>query len=194
MTEKEKRDLGLLYDANFDTDLLEELNHCKDICHEYNLLKPSDIPGRTAILQELFGDIGSILAVQSPFQCDYGYQIQVGQNFYANHGLVILDAAKVTFGDYVFIGPNCGFYTAGHPIDSERRNLGLEYAKPIKIGNNVWFGGGVQVMAGVEIGDDVVIGSGSVVTKNIPSNVVAAGNPCKVLRPITEADSAEFKV
>ena len=120
--------------------------------------------------------------------CDFGYNIEVGENFYANHGCVILDCAKVTFGDNVFIAPNCGFYTAGHPIDSKRRNAGLEYAHPITVGNNVWFGGGVQVMPGVTIGNNVVIGSGSVVTKDIPDNVVAAGNPCKVLRAITEED------
>ena len=105
-----------------------------------------------------------------------------------NHNLVILDGAKVIFGDNVFVGPNCGFYTAGHPIDYERRNKGLEYAYPITVGSNVWFGGGVQVMPGVTIGDNVVIGAGSVVVKDIPSNCVAVGNPCKVIREITDED------
>ena len=120
--------------------------------------------------------------IESNFFCDYGYNISVGENFYANHNLVILDGAKVEFGDNVFIGPNCGFYTAGHPIDIKSRNEGIEYAKPIKVGNNVWFGGNVSVMPGVTIGDNVTIGAGSVVTKDIPSNCVAYGNPCKVKR------------
>lgn len=188
MTEKEKRDAGILYDANYDKDLLKELASCKDICHDYNLLKPSQDKERIATLTNLFGSAKSILAVQSPFYCDYGYNIEVGENFYANHGLTILDCAKVTFGDNVFIAPYCGFYTATHPIDYQRRNQGLEVALPITVGDNVWFGGGVQVMPGVEIGSNVVIGSGSVVTKNIPSNVVAVGNPCRVMRPITDED------
>ena len=127
-----------------------------------------------------------------PFWCDYGYNITFGENFFANHNLVILDCAKVTFGNNVFIGPNCGFYTAGHPIDFEQRNRGLEYAYPIKVGSNVWFGGGVQVMPGVSIGSNVVIGGGSIVTKDIPSNVIAVGNPCKVIREITEKDKETY--
>lgn len=188
MTEKEKRELGMLYDANYDLEIGKDLQKCKDLCFEYNQLKPSLHTERINMLYQLFGKVKSILAVQSPFWCDFGYNIEVGENFYANHGCVILDCAKVTFGDNVFIAPNCGFYTAGHPIDSERRNAGLEYAHPIIVGNNVWFGGGVQVMPGVTIGSNVVIGSGSVVTKDIPDNVVAVGNPCKVLRTITDED------
>lgn len=112
----------------------------------------------------------------------------MGKNFYANHNLVILDGAKVIFGNDVFIAPDCGFYTAGHPIDAERRNQGLEYAYPITVGDNVWFGGGVRVLPGVTIGSNVVIGAGSVVTHDIPDNVIAVGNPCRVLREITEED------
>ena len=111
-----------------------------------------------------------------------------GKNFYSNHNLVILDCAEVIFGDNVFVGPNCGFYTACHPVNAEQRNLGIEFAKPIKVGNDVWFGGGVTVVPGVTIGDNVVIGAGSVVVKDIPSGVVAAGNPCRVIRPITDDD------
>ncbi len=188
MTEKEKRDNGLLYDANYNEALTTELINCKDICFEYNNLKPSQAEKRTKILKSLFGKTKENLIIQSPFWCDYGYNIEVGENFYANHGCVILDGAKVTFGDNVFIAPNCGFYTAGHPIDVQRRNAGLEYAYPITVGNNVWIGGGVQVLPGVTIGNNVVIGSGSVVTHNIPDNVVAVGNPCRVIRDITNND------
>lgn len=188
MTEKEKREAGLLYDANYDETILAELTACKDVCFDYNALKPSQQKERTAILKKLFGKTGNAIIVQSPFWCDYGYNIEVGENFYANHGCVILDGAKVIFGNNVFIAPNCGFYTAGHPIDAARRNKGLEYAYPITVGDNVWFGGGVKVLPGVTIGSHVVIGAGSVVTKDIPDYVVAAGNPCKVLRKITEAD------
>lgn len=189
MTEKEKRDLGLLYNANYDAEIGGELDWCKEQCFRYNQISPSDHEERAKLLQILFGKVKSIMAVQSPFWCDFGYNIEVGENFYANHGCVILDCAKVIFGDNVFIGPNCGFYTAGHPIDSARRNEGLEYAHPITIGDNVWFGGGVQVMPGVTIGSNVVVASGSVVTKDIPDGVVAAGNPCRILRAITEADA-----
>ena len=117
------------------------------------------------------------------FHCDYGFNISIGEMFYANHNLVILDCNKVSFGDNVFIGPNCGFYAATHPIDKDVRKE-LEYSKPIKVGNDVWIGGGVTVLPGVTIGDNVVIGAGSVVTKDIPSNVVAYGNPCKVVKNI----------
>ena len=132
----------------------------------------------------MLGKTGEIFQIEPNFFCDYGYNIKIGENFYSNHNLVILDPAPVIFGDNVFIGPNCGFYTAEHPLDAERRNQGLEYAKPINVGNNVWFGGGVTVVSGVTIGDNVVIGAGSVVVKNIPSNVVAVGNPCKVIKQL----------
>jgi len=122
--------------------------------------------------------------ITAPFWCDYGSNIEIGENFYTNHNCVILDCAKVTFGDNVLIGPNCGFYTAGHPLDAVRRNQGLEYARPIHIGHNVWIGGGVQVAPGFTIGDDAVIGAGSVVTKDIPTGVLAAGNPCRVIRDL----------
>lgn len=188
MTEKEKCQAGMLYDANYDPALLAERNACKDICFEYNSTKPSQLHTKTDLLRQLLGKTQGDFTIQAPFWCDYGYNIELGRNFYANHGLVILDCAKVTFGDNVFIAPNCGFHTAGHPIDAQRRNQGLEYAWPITVGSNVWIGAGVQVCPGVTIGSNVVIGAGSVVTRDIPDDVVAVGNPCRVLRPITEAD------
>lgn len=178
----------MLYDANNDKDLLDERTKAKELCFRYNQLPPSDIEERKKIMRRLLGKIKSGFSIEAPFWCDYGYNIEIGENFFANHNTVILDGGKVTFGDNVFVAPNCGFYTAGHPIDFERRNKGLEYAYPIKIGNNVWIGAGVQIMPGVTVGDNVVIGGGSIVVKDIPSNSVAVGNPCKVVRAITEDD------
>lgn len=187
MTEKEKMLAGELYNAN-DPELQRDRLACKDLCYEYNSLRPSDLAGQQALAARLLGKAGEGCYLTAPFWCDYGYNISVGKNFYTNHNCVILDCAQVTFGDNVFIAPDCGFYTATHPIDAETRNTMLEYALPITVGDDVWFGGGVRVMPGVTIGSNVVIGAGSVVTKDIPSGVIAAGNPCRVLRPITDAD------
>lgn len=191
MTEKEKCAAGLLYDANYDEALIQERKICKDICFEYNTTKPSELSGKKEMLKNLLGKTKGEFTIQAPFWCDYGYNIELGENFYANHNLMILDGAKVTFGNNVFIAPDCGFHTAGHPIDAKRRNKGLEYAYPITVGDNVWIGAGVQVLPGVTIGNNVVIGAGSVVTKDIPDNVIAVGNPCRVLRKITEEDIRE---
>ena len=188
MTEKEKMQQQMLYDANYDTELIRERQVAKDLCYQFNQLRPSDENNQQQILSQLLGKKSDNCCILAPFWCDYGYNIEVGKNFFANHNTVILDGAKVTFGDNVFIAPNCGFYTAGHPIDAERRNQGLEYAYPITVSDNVWIGAGVQVMPGVKIGSNVVIGGGSVVVKDIPDNVVAVGNPCRPIRPITEAD------
>lgn len=191
MTEKEKMLAGMIYDANYDKELIEERKQAKDLCYRFNQLMPSDDDGQQELLRELLGSMGKNCEIKAPFWCDYGYNIEVGRNFFANHNIVILDAAKVTFGDNVFVAPNCGFYTAGHPIDANQRNAGLEYAKPITIGNDVWIGAGVHVMPGVTIGSNVVIGGGSVVVKDIPSDSVAVGNPCRVIRKITEEDKSQ---
>ena len=188
MTEKDKMGRQMLYDANYDKELINDRIAAKELCFEYNSTRPSDGEKQKELLKRLLGKTQENFCITAPFWCDYGYNIEIGENFYANHNLVILDGAKVTFGNNVFIAPNCGFHTAGHPIDAERRNKGLEYAYPISVGNDVWIGAGVQVMPGVTIGSNVVIGGGSVVVKDIPDNSVAVGNPCKVIRPITEED------
>lgn len=183
-SEKDKARLGLLYDANGDTMLIKERAECKKICYEYNHISPADLSCREEIIRNLFGKIGNNFLIEQPFYCDYGYNIEAGENLYINVNCVILDGAKVKFGNNVFIAPNCGFYTAGHPLDVEQRNAGLEYAYPISIGDNVWIGAGVSVLPGVSIGNNSVIGAGSVVTHNIPEGVLAAGNPCRIIRRI----------
>ena len=182
MTEKEKRDNGMYYIPALDEEIDKELRECKDKCFEFNNLKPSMLEEKANIIRNLFGRISGSFLIESPFWCDFGYNIEIGDKFYANHNLVILDGAKVKFGDNVYIAPDCGFYTAGHHMDSKLRNEGYEYAYPITVGSSVWIGAGTRVLPGVTIGSNVVIGAGSVVTKSIPDNCVAYGNPCRVAR------------
>ncbi len=193
MTEKEKAAAGMLYDANYDKELAEERIRCKELCYEYNSLRPSQAKEREELIKRIVGKTKGSFLIEQSFWCDYGFNIELGENFYSNHGLVILDGAKVSFGDNCFIAPQCGFYTAGHALDVEQRNSGLEIALPITVGNNVWIGGGVCVLPGVTIGDNTIIGAGSVVNRDIPSGVIAAGNPCRVIREITEADKDKYK-
>ena len=188
MLENESEEVKEVYKKMVNGELYNQskINHllmnCKEILYDYNNLRPKELEKRKEIIRKLFRKTGEEFQIESPFFCDYGFNIIIGENFYANHNLVILDGAEVIFGDNVFIGPNVGIYTAGHPIDVELRNNGIEYAKTIKIGNNVWIGGNVCIMPGVTIGDNVTIGGGAVVTKDIPSNVTAFGNPCKVYK------------
>lgn len=184
MTEKEKMLAGLLYDGNYDKDLENQREKAKDCCYEFNNLKPSQREEQKEILRQLLGKTKNNFRIEQPFMCDYGFNIEIGENFYSNHNVIILDGNKVTFGDNVFIAPNCSFYATGHPLDVEQRNKGLEYTKPIEIGDNVWIGGNTVVLPGVKIGKNTVIGAGSVVTKDIPSNVLAVGNPCRTIREI----------
>lgn len=192
MSEKEKAAQGLLYNANNDEQLQKERLHSICVCHEYNQIHPRDVEKRNALLKKHLKACGSNMIIEQPFICDYGYHISIGDDFFSNYNLVILDGADVTFGDHVYIAPNCGFYTAGHPLDVDDRNIGLEYAYPIVVGNNVWIGAGVHVLAGVRIGDNSVIAAGSIVIRDIPSNVVAAGNPCRVIREITKEDKDRY--
>ena len=194
MTEKEKAAAGYLYNANYDKEILAEINRCNDLCYEFNQLKPSDRDAQHKVLQKIFGKMGKNVIVNAPFWCDYGYNTSVGDYFFANRYCQILDGGKVTFGNHVFIAPNCLFTTAEHALDAQQRNAGLEVALSISIGNNVWIGAGTIVLGGVSIGDNTVIGAGSVVTKSIPSNVIAVGVPCHVLRKITEEDKKRYPV
>ena len=152
-TEKMKMLDGEMYNANYDDNLIEERQQCKEQCYDFNQLRPKQIDEKSVILRKLLGHTGERFWIEPPFYCDYGYNIELGENFYANHNMMILDEAKVIFGDNVFIGPNCSFYTACHPLDVAQRNEGLEFTKPITIGNNVWLGGNVTVIPGVSIGD-----------------------------------------
>jgi len=184
MNEKEKMLKGVLYDANNDSALIAERNACKQLCLEYNAIPYDKKSQRTKILKKIVKKIGENGQIEPNFFCDYGYNIEIGDHFYINHNSVFLDEALIKFGNHVFVGPNCGFYTASHPLDAGLRNQGLETARPIVVGNNVWIGGNVCVLGGVTIGDNVVIGAGSVVVKDIPDNCIAVGNPCRVIKKL----------
>jgi len=186
-TEKEKMLSGELYNP-FDSVLSKDRYHTKQALHAYNKLGPAEAKEQKKMIKALFGTVGKHYQLEQPFFCDYGYNIHIGAFFFSNYNCTILDVATVTIGDHVLLGPNVGIYTVNHPLNSERRKSGLEHALPIVIGNNVWIGGHSVILPGVTIGDNSVIGAGSVVTKDIPTNVVAVGNPCKVLRYITEDD------
>ncbi|MEG9328782.1 sugar O-acetyltransferase [Salinimicrobium catena] len=187
MTEKEKMIAGKLYLAE-DDELKKDNRKAKTLTRLFNLTTEDELAYRTELLKELFETTGKNLYIEPPFRCDYGCHISIGENFYANYDCIIVDVCKVSIGSNVFFGPRVGLYTAAHPIDAAVRNTSLEYGKPIVIGNNVWIGGNTVINPGVTIGDNTIIGSGSVVTKDIPEGVIAAGNPCKVLREITETD------
>ncbi|MBQ5925124.1 MAG: sugar O-acetyltransferase [Paludibacteraceae bacterium] len=183
MTEKEKMLAGIEHDAT-DPQLLAELNAMKELVWEYNQLRPSMMDERRALISRMLGKVGKDFLINQPFYCDYGSNIEVGDNFFSNFNFVVLDEAKVTIGDNCFIAPNVSIYTVGHPIDPVRRNAKVETALPVTIGNNVWIGGSVTILPGVTIGNNVTIGAGSVVVRNIPDNCVAVGNPCKPIKQI----------
>jgi maltose O-acetyltransferase len=184
MTEKERMLAGETYSA-VDPQLLEELAVTREVVYDYNQLRPSENEKKLRLLKELLGHIGDDeIIINQPFRCDYGKQISVGKRFFANFNFTVLDEARVTIGDDCFIGPNVSIYTACHSTDPIERNSRREWAEPITIGNNVWIGGSVTILPGVTIGDNVTIGAGSVVTKDIPSNSVAVGNPCKVIKAL----------
>lgn len=187
MNQKERMLAGLPYKSWLDG-LPDERMAVRVKTREYNNLEPGDRDRRDELIRQILGKTGRQLFIEAPFLCDYGYNIEVGENFYANFNLVVLDVAKVVIGDNVMMAPNVAIYTAGHPVHPKSRNSGYEYGMPITIGNNVWIGGNVVINPGVRIGDNVIIGAGSVVTKDIPDNMIAVGNPCRPVREITEED------
>lgn len=191
MNQRERMLAGLPYKAWLDG-LGEERFACKQKIYDFNNLSPSLNKSAPSLLKSILGKTGENIWIEAPFHCDYGWNIEVGENFFANYNLTILDVAKVTIGKNVQMAPNVSIYTAGHPIHPDTRNTGYEYGIPITIGDNVWIGGNVVILPGVKIGDNVVIGAGSVVTKDIPENVIAMGNPCKIVREITEEDRSYY--
>jgi maltose O-acetyltransferase len=187
MNQKERMLAELPYKAWLDG-LSEERMENKLKIHEYNLHRPDDKKRMVELIKDILGKTGESIFIEQPFRCDYGKNIEVGNNFFVNYNCIILDVAKVIIGENVMFAPNVAIYAAGHPIHQESRNSGYEYGIGVTIGDNVWVGGNVVINPGVTIGNNVVIGSGSVVTKDIPDNVIAVGNPCKVVRKITEED------
>jgi len=187
MNQKERMLAGLPYKAWLDG-LSEERMENKKRIYQYNLLAPDAVEEQEQLIKKILGKTGRHVHIEAPFHCDYGYNIEVGENFFANYNLTVLDVGLVRIGNNAQIAPNVSIYTAGHPVHPVSRNSGYEYGIAITIGDNVWIGGNAVIMPGVTIGDNVVIGAGSIVTKDLPSNVIAAGNPCRVIREITDAD------
>ena len=185
MTNIERRDSGMLYIS--DDACFEQQKIARKLTQKLNTMDRSDFDGIKEVVKELFGKSEDAF-VNPPFYCDYGSHIEVGKNFFANYNCTILDVGKVIIGDNCQMAPNVAIYTAGHPVHPAARNTAYEYGIDVVIGNNVWLGGNVIICPGVHIGDNAVIGAGSVVTKDIPAWSIAAGNPCKVLRTITEED------
>lgn len=191
MNQKARMLKGLPYKAWLDG-LAEERLENKVRLYEYNHCHPQEREKQNMLIRRILGKAGEHVQIEGPFHCDYGYNIEVGNNFFANYNLTILDVARVTIGENVFCGPNVTIITAGHPIHPVPRNAGYEYGIEVKIGKNVWLGSNVVINPGVTIGNNAVIGSGAIVVKDIPDNVIAVGNPCKVLRAITDEDIHYF--
>lgn len=191
MTQKERMLAGLPYRAN-DPELKQMRAENKLRVAQYNQLTRNQEQEMDQLIKEILGGTGKEILVEPPIHFDYGRNTTVGERFFANYNLTVLDVCPVTIGDNVMIAPNVSLYGAGHPIHPDARNSGYEYGAPITIGNNVWIGGSVCVLPGVTIGDNVVIGAGSVVAKDIPDNVIAVGNPCRVIRTITEEDKKYY--
>lgn len=190
MTERQKQEGGFLYRPT--QEMVKHRFGIQNAMAEYNRLLPSQVKERAAFLKGIFGKIGRNCNILPPFRCDYGYHIEVGDNFFANYNFIVLDGNYVRIGDNVWIAPNVGIYAAGHPFDVDERIGGLEYAFPVTIGDNVWIGGGVQIIGGVTIGANAVVAAGSVVIRDVPEGTLVAGNPCRVIRKITAADRDKY--
>ena len=191
MTEKEKMQLGMLYDANYDEELVKLRFEAQSLCFDYNHIRPDQFEEKNKVLKKLFGDLPDSLTIITPFMCDYGKNIHLGDDVFINSNCYFMDCADITLGDNVFVGPFTGFYTGTHPLDHKRRNKGLEKALPIKVGDNCWFGANVSIMPGVTIGSGCVIGAGSVVTKDVPDNSLVAGVPAKIIKTINQDEELD---
>ena len=192
MTEQEKAEAGYLYNPNRTNEMAKYRFTIQDAMCEYNKLKPSAVKKRRDFLAKWFGKIGKRCNILPPFKCDYGFHIEVGENFFANYNFVVLDGNTCRFGDNVWIAPNVGIYAAGHPLDVKDRIDGWEYAYPVTVGNNVWIGGHSVIIGGVTIGDNAVVAAGSVVIRDVPANTLVAGNPARVVRRITKKDRLKY--
>lgn len=188
MTEKEKMLAGELYDAS-DPVLVAERHRAHLLFQKINSLSDEHVPEREQLFKELFGKQGDKLIIEPPFYCDYGYNIEVGDNVFMNYGCVILDVMKVKIGTDVLFAPGVQIYTATHPVDAATRRKWIEYAKPVTIGSDVWIGGGAIICPGVTIGNGVVVGAGAVVTKDVPDNMMVGGNPARIIKEIDNGDS-----
>ena len=188
MTNLEKMHATMLYDPA-DGDIVEEQTACLERLYDFNHTRPTEMDKRKALMKEMFAEIGENCYIEPPFHANWGGKhVHFGKNVYANFGLTMVDDTHIYVGDYTLFAPNVVVATAGHPIDPELRARGLQYNAAVHIGKNCWIGAGALIMPGVTIGDNTVIGAGSVVTKDIPAGVVAVGNPCRVMREITERD------
>lgn len=187
MTIRERMKQGLLY-TDLGEGLEEERQRCKELIYDYNLTRPGEAEKRKALLRELLGDMGENIWIEPPVRMAYGKNVHIGDAFYANFNLVLVDDIDIYIGNHVMIAPNVTITATGHPVHPELRKNGTQFSIPVRIEDDVWIGANVVILPGVTIGKNSVIGAGSVVTKNIPENVVAVGNPCQVLREITERD------
>ena len=185
MNNIERRDAQMAYIS--DSAVMEEQKRCRKLLQELNFMDRSDFTGIQQVVRELLGTSDGAV-INPPFYCDYGSHIHTGKNFFANYNCTIIDVAKVIIGDNCQMAPNVAIYTAGHPVHPDSRNTAWEYGKEVRIGDNVWIGRNTVICPGVTVGDCCVIGAGSVVTKDIPAWTIAAGNPCRVIREITDAD------
>lgn len=192
----EKMKCGELYDSSFEA-IPEELNkklyECKELLYDFNNSRPSEVELREKIIKQVFAEVGENCYIEPPFYANWGCNMHVGHSFYANFSLTVVDDADIYIGDNVMIAPNVVIATGTHPVCPELRERTYQYNMPVHIGNRVWIGAGAIILPGVTVGDNSVIGAGSVVTKDIPENVVAAGNPCRVIRPINERDYEYYR-
>ena len=193
MTEQEKAEAGFLYNPNRTTEMAKYRFRIQDAMCAYNRLKPSQVKKRRDFLAKIFGRIGRKCNILPPFRCDYGFRIEVGENFFANYNFIVLDGNTVRIGDNVWIAPNVSILAAGHPLDVADRLAGFEYAFPVTIGDNVWIGGGVTIIGGVTIGRNAVVEDGSVVIRYVAADALVAGKPARVVRTITAADKLKYR-